>query len=92
MRLGDDKIAHLAHVSYDALLKGRAFELEADDARVRRELKQSIIRSLKAEEEIEDAVRRKIQSYSKKIMEGSPEWDVLFAKHYQEELGKRGKL
>ena len=92
MRLGDNKIAHLAHVSYDALAKGRAFELLADDARVRRELKQAITRSLKAEEEIEDAVRRKIQSYSRNIIEGSPEWDVLFAKHYQEELKKRGRL
>ncbi len=92
MRLGDDKIAHLAHVSYDALAKGRAFELVADDAKVRRELKQAIIRSLKADEELEDAVRRKIQSYSRNIMEGSPEWDVLFQKHYQEELKKRGKL
>ena len=92
MRLGDDKIAHLAHVSYDALAKGKAVELLADDAKVRRELKQALTRGLKAEEEIEDAVRSKIRSYSRNIMEGSPEWDVLFAKHYQEELKKRGKL
>ena len=82
----------MAHVSFDALFKGRAFELVADDARVRRELKQALTRGLKAEEEIEDSVRRKIQSYSRNIMEGSPEWDVLFQKHYQEELKKRGKL
>ena len=82
----------MAHVSFDALFKGHAFELMADDARVRRELKQALTRGLKAEEEIEDSVRRKIQSYSRNIMEGSPEWDVLFQKHYQEELKKRGKL
>ena len=91
MRLSEEKTSHLAHIAFDALVKGGAARLMADDAKVRRELKQAVVRWLKAEEEIEDAVRGKILSYSKKIAEGSPEWDVLFHKHYQEELKKRGK-
>ena len=90
MRLSEEKITHLSHVIFDALSKKGAIKA-ADDARVRRELKQIIARQVKKEEEVEEAVRKKILSYSRKILEGSPEWDVLFQKHYQEELKKKGR-
>ena len=91
MRLTENKIAHLSHLVFDALTKAGAVELLEEDTRVRRELKQAITRFLKREEEIEETVRKKLFSYSRKIVEGSPEWDVLFQKHYQEELKKRGQ-
>lgn len=91
MRLSEDKISHLSHVAFDALVKGGAAELLEDDAKVRRELKQLIARRMKEEDEVEDIVRKKIQSYSRRILEGSPEWDVMFRKHYEEEMNKRGK-
>lgn len=91
MRLTENKIAHLSHLVFDALVKAGSVELLEEDAKVRRELKQAITRYLKKEEEIEETVRKKIFSYSRKIVEGSPEWDVLFQKHYQEELKKRGQ-
>ena len=92
MRISDDKVAHLSHVIFDALVKSGAAEVpDKDDARARRELKQAIAKSLKGEEELEETVRKKVLSYSRKILEGSPEWDILFQKHYQEELKKRGK-
>lgn len=91
MRLSEDKIAHLSHVVFDALVKGGMAELTGDDAKVRRDIKQAITRRLRKEDELEEAVRKKILSYSRKVLEGSPEWDVLFQKHYQEELKKKGK-
>ncbi|MHB8173675.1 MAG: DUF507 family protein [Nitrospirota bacterium] len=92
MRISEDKIAHLSHIVFDALVKSGAAEALEEDAKVRRELKQAIAKSLKGEEELEETVRKKVLSYSRKIMEGSPEWDILFRKHYQEELKKRGRL
>jgi len=91
MRLSEDKTSHLSHLVYDALVKQGAVRFLVDDAKARRELKQSIARWLKSEEEIDETVRKKILSYSRKITEGSPEWDVLFQKHYLEEMNKRGK-
>ena len=41
------------------------------------------------EEEIVKGVKARLQSYSRKIPEGSTEWDVLFRKTYAEELRKR---
>ncbi len=91
MRLSEDKISHLAHVVFDSLVKSKAAELLEEDAKVRREMKQLIARWVKKEDEIDDVVRRKVLSYSRKILEGSPEWDVLYKKHYEEELNKKGQ-
>ena len=91
MRLSENKVAHLSHVVFDALIKGGAAELAAEDAKVRKEIKLSIARYVKKEDEVEDLVRKKIQSYKKRVVEGSSEWDVLFQKHYREEMDKRGK-
>jgi hypothetical protein len=91
MKFSEDKIAHLSHIVFDALVKEGTVELLEDDALVRRELKQSIAKHLKSEDEIDDIVRRKIQSYSRKVLEGSPEWDVMYGKHYEEELRKKGR-
>ncbi len=91
MRISEDKIAHLSHIVFDALVRTKAAETLEEDAKVRRELKQAIAKSLKGEEELEETVRKKVLSYSRKIQEGSPEWDILFRKHYAEELKKRGR-
>ncbi len=92
MRISEDKIAHLSHIVFDALVKTKAAEALEEDAKVRRELKQAIAKSLKGEEELEETVRKKVLSYSRKVQEGSQEWDILFRKHYQEELKKKGRL
>ena len=92
MRLSENKIAQLSHVVYDALSGCGQVDITADDAAVRRELKHAVARFLGEEEELEESVRRKVLSYSKNIREGSPEWDILFQKHYREEQKKRGRL
>jgi hypothetical protein len=36
-------------------------------------------------------VRRKLQSFSRKLIEGSPEWEVLYKKFFREEEIKKGR-
>ena len=38
---------------------------------------------------IDASVRRKIGSLSRKVPSGSPEWDVLYRKYFEEETRKR---
>ena len=45
---------------------------------------------LRLEETIDDEVTRTLQSYGRKIPEGSPEWEILYRKHHEEELVRRG--
>ena len=91
MRISEDKATQISHVVFKALAQHGAVKLTADDTKVRRELRQVILRRMKKEDEIEETVRKKIQSYSRNVVEGSSEWDVLYHKHYQEELNRRGK-
>jgi hypothetical protein len=65
--------------------------LKEDDGLLRREIKRTIMGELKIGEDIDEAVRRKLQSFSKKLVEGSPEWEVLYKKYYEEEEVKKGR-
>ncbi len=89
--LSDDKITHMSHVLLRELRKRNLVTVKEDEGRVRRRIKKSIMDELKLGEDINEAVRRKIESYSKKIVEGSAEWEVLFRKFFREEEEKRGR-
>ncbi len=43
-------------------------------------------------DEIDQAVRRKIASIKRGIVEGSAEWSILFRRYRDEELRKRGSV
>jgi hypothetical protein len=91
MMLSDDKITHTTHVLLKGLMDKGLITLKADDGDVRREIKRTIINELKIGEDIDAAVRRKLQSFSKKLVEGSPEWDILYKKFFEEEEVRRGR-
>jgi len=91
MMLSNDKITHMTHVVLKGLMDKGLITLKEDDGLLRREIKRTIINELKIGEDIDEAVKRKLHSFSKKLVEGSPEWEVLYKKYYEEEEAKRGK-
>lgn len=91
MRLSDDKIRHLSHVVLKGLLEKKAVVPLEDEGLIRREMQKVIIQELKLAEAIDEKVTRKLQSYSKKIHEGSSEWEVLYHKFFEEESAKKGR-
>lgn len=91
MMLSDDKITQMTHMVLKGLMDRGLITLKNDDGLIRREIKRTIINELKIGEDIDIAVRRKLQSFSKKLIEGSPEWDVLYKKFFEEEEVRRGR-
>jgi hypothetical protein len=91
MMLTEDKISHLSHVLLKGLLEKDRIEAIENEGKIRAEIKRTIIAELKIGEEIDSVVRKKLLSFSKKIAEGSPEWDVLYKKYFREEEIKRGR-
>ncbi|UCG77658.1 MAG: DUF507 family protein [Nitrospirota bacterium] len=91
MRLSDDKVSHLSHVLLQGLIDRDMIGAKEEDGKVRREIKRVIESELKEGDEIDDVVRRKLLSLSRKLIEGSPEWEVLYQKYYAEEEGRRGR-
>ena len=91
MMLSEDKISHLSHVLLKGLIKQGLVELVEDEGAIRREIKRTIVSELKIGEDIDQIVRKKLQSFSKKLIEGSPEWEVLYRKFFREEEIKKGR-
>ncbi|UCE78638.1 MAG: DUF507 family protein [Nitrospiraceae bacterium] len=91
MMLSDDKISHTSHILLNELINRDLAEIIEEESKIRREIKRSIIAELHIGEDIDQFVRKKLQSFSKKLIEGSPEWEVLYKKYYREEEAKRGR-
>ena len=87
--LSDEKQMHLAHVIVRSVKDMPQTTLVGDQAQALREVKRVIAEHMKAEEELEQKVRSRLESYSRPVPEGSQEWDILYRKTYEEELRKR---
>lgn len=91
MKLSDDKISHLTHVIVKGLVEKGAISADEEEGQIRREIRRVIAQELRLAEQFDETVRRKLQSYSKKIYEGSAEWDILYNKFYEEEASRKGR-
>lgn len=92
MRLSEDRISHISHLVLDALVQNRHVDVLQPEERLLREIKRTITAELQFEDEADAAVRRTIQSLSRRVPEGSPEWDVLYRKYMDEEMHRRRKV
>ena len=87
--LSDEKQMHLSHVILGSLKDMAQASLVGDQTQALREVKRVIAEHMKVEAELDQHVRRRLESYSRPIPEGSQEWDVLYQKTFEEELRKR---
>jgi hypothetical protein len=92
MKLSHEKTVHLSHVLADALEAdpGVTFLRPHNDVRLR--VLDVLRGELAREEEMEERARARIASMRREIAEGSPEWDILFRKFYEEERDKRRRV
>jgi hypothetical protein len=76
----------------DALVQDRHVDALQAEERLLREIKRTITAELQFENDADTAARRTIQSLSRRVPEGSPEWDVLYRKYMDEEMHRRRKV
>jgi hypothetical protein len=74
------------------LIRNRSVDMLQPEERLLREIKRTFTEELKFEDEADEAARRTIQSLSRRVPEGSPEWDVLHRKYLEEEMRRRKKI
>ena len=86
--LSQDKVSHLSHVILDEVTRNPAAKICIEKERVLKEIKRILAAELTEEEAIDRKVRTKLASYSRGIVEGSGEWDVLYRKTFEEETRK----
>ncbi len=89
MRLSREKINQLSQVILKAILSDDRVEYFIEDNDLRLEVVKALTDELKKEDDIDVAVRKTISSYGRDIREGTNEWDLVYQRHYQEEMKKR---
>jgi uncharacterized protein len=90
MRLSREKIVRISHQITDLLVASDDVEFIEDRDTIRQHIVQFLQDTLREEEKVDAAVRKKIGSQKKEILEGSEEWDILYRKYYAEELKRMG--
>lgn len=89
--LSEDKISHLSHIVLQTIKKSSLVKVQTDEARILKEIKRVLASEMAQEEDINQKVKAKLASYSRGIIEGSAEWEVLYRKAFEEESRKHAK-
>ena len=89
MGLSRPKINYLSHLIVKALQKADTVSFLKPENDVRLQIVKTLTDELKIEDVIDAEVRRTLASYSRKIVEGNREWDVMYQKFYEQEMKKR---
>ena len=85
-RLSDNRISALARL----VLRELAAEGEIVNERAAvAESKRVLAEHFQRDDKIDELVRRKIASLSRRVVPGSTEWDVLYRRYFEEEARKR---
>jgi hypothetical protein len=86
-----ERIFYLADRILAELQSTEGVAVKAGD-NLRVEVVRTLTDETKFEESIDQEVRRLLSSYSRRVVEGSPEWEVLYQKTRDEVFRKRFRL
>jgi hypothetical protein len=90
MIISEDRQSHLAHMITDAVYDDDLVDFTDDDLAIRL-AKRAVAEFVKEDEDIDRKAREKVASLKRNVLEGTPEWDVLYRKYYEEERNRRGQ-
>ncbi|HTG80772.1 MAG TPA: DUF507 family protein [Geobacteraceae bacterium] len=88
MHISEDRVSHIAHTIVEKLWRDDLADFP-DEPRALNAVKDSIASFFAVAVEIDEAVRRKLASYSQAKVPGSREWEILYQKFYREEQARR---
>lgn len=89
MRLSEDRISHIGHKIHDRLYLDELVDY-TDEDKALIVIKKAIEDFVHIEDEVDSIVRHKIQTLKRNIIEGTPEWEVMHRKYFEEEMRKKG--
>lgn len=92
MKLSHERCVHLSHLFVNALEDDDDIEFLRDPNDIRLRVLQVLESELVKEDELEEGIRRKIAVQRRDLPEGSPEWELLFRKYYDEEMKKMKRV
>jgi hypothetical protein len=87
--ISEDRQTYLAHLVTDKIWHMDLVDFTDEDQALRI-CKKAIQEFVNEEQTIDLKAREKVLSLKRGVIEGSPEWDVLYKKYYEEERNRRG--
>ena len=90
MRISREKVNHISKMIVTDLVKRDDFDYKTELNDVRLEITHVINEYLKIEDSADEEARKVCASYSRKMREGTDEWDILYNRHYEEYMSKHG--
>ncbi len=85
-----ERMNQVANMIRDLIMEEETVEIFEDPPIIRKRIVEILREAVREEEEIERNVRERIRKYSKNILEGTPEWNLLYRRIYEDELRQRG--
>ncbi len=86
----EERFSDLAHTVLDNLYEEDLIHYEINENRIKNIIYDAMTGFVADNNEIESAVIEKLRSYKRKLIPGTDEYEILYEKHYQEELQHRG--
>ena len=90
MIISEDRQVRLAHVIIDSIWDDDMVEYTDEELAIRA-AKKAVAEFVKEDTAIDQQAREKVATLKRNVPEGSPEWDILYKKYYEEERNRRGK-
>jgi hypothetical protein len=88
MRLSHERCVHLSHQVINFFEDDDRVEFLSDLNDIRVKILQILEGEMVRQEEMEEAIRKKILTQRRDIPEGSAEYEILFRKYYEDEMKK----
>lgn len=88
IRYSEGRLSHLAHQIVKVLRAEGLAEIENERLTLQ-EIKRALDGQRDREAKLDEIVRRKIASLSRKVPPGSSEWDILYRRYMEEEHRKQ---
>lgn len=91
MILSEDRLSHLARLVVDQIWDDDLVDY-SDEESALRSAKKGLQVYVDLMVEIDKNTRAKVASLKRGVMEGSPEWDIMYSKYFEEEIKRRGQV
>ena len=88
----DDRYNDLSHTILDELYENYIIEYEVNENQVKNIIFKAFKEFADSFDEIDDIVYKKIRGMKREVIPGTQDYELLYERLYEEELGKRGMI
>ncbi len=90
MKISRDKINHISSLLIKDFSKRDELDYKVDLNDLRLEITKTMTEVLQLDDKADSEARRVMSTYKNSPREGSPEWDIMYQKHFDEYMNKQG--